>query len=62
LFIAGSSIAAALSGPIAGGLLTLDNTLGLHGWQWLFSIEGMLYVVVGIIVFFLLDSKIQDAG
>lgn len=61
LFIAGSSIAAALSGPIAGGLLTLDDTLGLHGWQWLFGIEGALSVVVGIIVFFLLDSRIQDA-
>jgi MFS family permease len=61
LFIAGSSIAAALSGPIAGGLLTLDDTLGLHGWQWLFGTEGVLSVVVGIIVFFLLDAKIQDA-
>ncbi|NKX55766.1 MFS transporter [Arthrobacter mobilis] len=61
LFIAGSSIAAALSGPIAGGLLTLDDTLGLHGWQWLFGVEGLLSVVVGIIVYFLLDARIQDA-
>jgi len=61
LFIAGSSIAAAISGPVAGGLLTLDDTLGLHGWQWLFGIEGILSITVGIIVFFLLDSKIADA-
>ncbi|GAA3665858.1 MFS transporter [Arthrobacter ginkgonis] len=61
LFIAGSSIAAAISGPVAGGLLTLDDALGLHGWQWLFGIEGILSIVVGIIVFFLLDSKIADA-
>jgi MFS family permease len=61
VFIAGSSIAAAISGPVAGTLLTLDDTLGLHGWQWLFGTEGVLSVAVGIVVFFLLDSKIQDA-
>jgi MFS family permease len=61
LFIAGSSIAAAISGPIAGALLTLDDAMGLHGWQWLFGVEGILSMVVGVIVFFLLDSKIADA-
>ena len=61
IFIAGSSIAAALSGPIAGMLLSLHDVLGIRGWQWLFGFEGLLSVVVGIIVFFLLDAKIQDA-
>ena len=61
IFIAGSSVAAALSGPIAGLLLSLHDVLGLRGWQWLFGFEGVLSVVVGVIVFFLLDAKIQDA-
>jgi len=61
IFIAGSSIAAALSGPIAGMLLSLHGALGLRGWQWLFGFEGALSVVVGITVFFLLDAKIKDA-
>ncbi|MFP3461971.1 MFS transporter [Arthrobacter globiformis] len=61
VFIAGSSVAAALSGPIAGLLLSLHDVLGLRGWQWLFGFEGVLSVVVGIIVFFFLDAKIQDA-
>lgn len=61
IFIAGSSIAAALSGPIAGILLSLDDVLGLRGWQWLFGFEGLLSVVVGVVVFFLLDSGIRDA-
>jgi MFS family permease len=61
IFIAGSSIAAALSGPIAGMLLSLHDVLGIRGWQWLFGFEGLLSVVVGIVVFFLLDAKIQDA-
>lgn len=61
VFIAGSSVAAALSGPIAGLLLSLHDFLGLRGWQWLFGFEGVLSVVVGITVFFFLDAKIQDA-
>jgi MFS family permease len=61
IFIAGSSVAAALSGPIAGLLLSLHDVLGLRGWQWLFGFEGLLSVAVGITVFFFLDAKIQDA-
>ncbi|MDR7082747.1 MFS family permease [Arthrobacter ginsengisoli] len=61
IFIAGSSVAAAISGPIAGMLLSLHDVLGLRGWQWLFGFEGLLSVVVGAIVFFLLDAKVQDA-
>jgi MFS family permease len=61
IFIAGSSIAAAISGPIAGLLLSLHDVFGLRGWQWLFGFEGALSVVVGVVVFFLLDARIQDA-
>ncbi|MEV4953541.1 MFS transporter [Paenarthrobacter nitroguajacolicus] len=61
IFIAGSSVAAALSGPIAGMLLSLHDVLGLRGWQWLFGFEGLLSVAVGCVVFFLLDARIQDA-
>lgn len=61
VFIAGSSVAAAISGPIAGMLLSLQGALGLHGWQWLFGFEGIASVLVGIVVFFLLDARIQDA-
>ena len=61
IFIAGSSVAAALSGPIAGLLLSLHDVLGLRGWQWLFGFEGLLSVAVGITVFFFLDAKIRDA-
>ncbi|HSN35097.1 MAG TPA: MFS transporter [Arthrobacter sp.] len=61
VFIAGSSVAAAISGPIAGLLLSLHDVLGLRGWQWLFGFEGLLSVVVGAVVFFLLDAKVEDA-
>ena len=61
IFIAGSSVAAAISGPVAGILLSLHGVLGVRGWQWLFAFEGLLSVVVGAVVFFLLDARVQDA-
>lgn len=61
MFVAGSSIAAAISGPVSGPLLALDGAVGLAGWQWLFGLEGLLSVVVGFIAYRLLDSRIEDA-
>jgi len=61
LFIAGSSVAAAISGPVSGPLLSMHGLAGLRGWQWLFLIEGMTSVVVGIIGYFILNSHIRDA-
>ena len=61
LFVAGSSVAAAISGPISGPLLSLNGVLGVHGWQWMFGLEGALSVLVGIIAYFMLDSHIGDA-
>lgn len=61
LFIAGSSIAAAISGPLSGPLLSLHGQGGLRGWQWLFLIEGMVSVLVGVVAYFMLNSKIRDA-
>jgi MFS family permease len=61
LFIAGSSLAAAISGPVSGPLLSMHGLAGLRGWQWLFLIEGMTSVVVGIIGYFILNSHIRDA-
>ncbi len=47
-------------GLIAGALLNLDGHLGLRGWQWLFLVEGLPAVLLGIAFFlFLPDSPTQ---
>ncbi|MEU6696421.1 MFS transporter [Pseudonocardia sp. NPDC046786] len=61
IFVAGSSVAAALSGPLSGPLLSMHGLLDLHGWQWLFLLEGLLSVVVGLFAYTRLDSRIPDA-
>jgi len=60
IFLSGSAAASLISGPLSGALLQLDG-LGLHGWQWMFAIEGMVSVLLGFFVWFWLDSKPHDA-
>ncbi|SAL25604.1 MFS transporter [Caballeronia humi] len=60
IFLSGSALASVLSGPISGGLMLITG-LGLHGWQWMFVIEGMASVVLAAFVWFWLDSKPRDA-
>ncbi len=47
-FMVGIPLSTVFGGPIAGLLLNMDGTLGLAGWQWLFLIEGVPAVVLGI--------------
>jgi sugar phosphate permease len=60
IFLSGSAIASILSGPITGALLQIEGG-GLHGWQWMFIIEGMASVLLCAVVWLRLDSKPEDA-
>jgi sugar phosphate permease len=60
VFLSGSAVASVLSGPVTGGLLQVEG-LGLHGWQWMFIIEGMFSVLLCGAVWLLLDSEPSDA-
>ncbi|MFB6517719.1 MFS transporter [Streptomyces sp. NPDC056401] len=50
-----------LGAPAGGGLMTLDGVAGFHGWQWMFLVEGLVTVCVGVLVWFALPSRPQDA-
>ena len=43
-------------GGAAGSLLRLNGVLGLRGWQWLFFVEGMPAIVLGIVFWMLLPD------
>jgi MFS family permease len=60
LFLSGSAIASIISGPVSGALLEIEG-LGLHGWQWMFLIEGLSSVALCGFVWFWLDSLPHDA-
>src|SRR5439155_8638364 len=50
----------ALGAPVSAVLLDA-NWLGLAGWKWLFIIEGLPAVVLGIVTLFLMTDRPRDA-
>ncbi len=64
-FLAAFAIAVPVStvigAPVSGLLLGLDGVMGLKGWQWLFIIEGVPSVLLGIITWFYLTDKPEHA-
>lgn len=61
-FLVASSAAYALGNPIGGALMSMDGILGMHGWQWLFLIEGIPAVLIGVVVWFMLPDRPSDAS
>src|SRR3954452_4719084 len=52
-----ASMAAGIVGaPLSGALLSLRGVGGLDGWQWLFLIEGLPAIVLGLIALAYLDD------
>jgi len=62
LFYFGAPLALVVGGPISGVLLQIPAASGLQGWQWMFLIEGLLAVIVGIGAFFYLPDRPQNAA
>jgi MFS transporter, ACS family, tartrate transporter len=64
-FLAAFAIAVPVStvigAPISGLLLGLDGVMGLKGWQWLFIIEGVPSVLLGVVTWFYLTDKPEHA-
>jgi ACS family tartrate transporter-like MFS transporter len=50
-------VAVALGAPISTGLLELNGLFGLAGWKWLYLVEAVPTVVLGIAVLFYLTDR-----
>jgi ACS family tartrate transporter-like MFS transporter len=61
-FYCAGPAAAVVLGAISGSLMGLEGHAGLHGWQWLFLVEGLPAVVVGVAILFLLPEKPDTAS
>jgi ACS family tartrate transporter-like MFS transporter len=60
-FLVGLPVAVALGAPISTGLLGLDGLFGLKGWQVMYIAEAIPTVVIGVITFFVLTDKPEQA-
>ncbi|RZT35538.1 MFS transporter [Cupriavidus agavae] len=54
------ALALIIGNPIGIGLMQLDGLAGLHGWQWMFLLEGLPTVVIGCILYFILPDRPTD--
>jgi ACS family tartrate transporter-like MFS transporter len=61
LFMAAVPLATMIGGPVSGALLELHGLGGLKGWHWLFIIEGLPAVLLGLVALFFLDDKPEQA-
>jgi D-galactonate transporter len=50
-------VSTVIGAPVSGLLLGLDGAMGLQGWQWLFIIEGVPSVLLGIVTWFYLTDR-----
>ena len=56
-FMIAQPIAVAFGSVISGVILGMDGTLGIAGWRWLFLLEGVPALVLGVVAFFYLTDR-----
>ena len=61
LFMAAAPIATAIGSPISAALLEMHGIMGLAGWQWMFLIEAIPAVILGVVVFFYMTDRPEKA-
>ena len=61
-FMTSIALSGIIGGPISGWILSyISGMYGLRGWQWLFLLEGIPSVIVGLLVYFTLDDNPSEA-
>jgi ACS family tartrate transporter-like MFS transporter len=61
LFMTATALAGVIAGPVSGALLELHGLAGLSGWQWLFILEGLPAVILGVLVLRILPDGPNEA-
>jgi len=60
-FLVGLPVAVAFGSPISTALLSLDGLFGLRGWQVMYIAEAIPTVIIGVLTFFVLTDRPQQA-
>ena len=60
-FMLAIPVCGVIGGPVSGALLGLQGIGGLAGWQWLFLLEGLPSIVLGVVVWLYLTDRPQSA-
>ncbi len=61
-FMVAVPVSAVIGAPLSGWILdAFQNAGGLKGWQWLFILEALPAVLLGVTAYFFLDDKPEEA-
>ena len=62
MFLAAIAVAGLIGNPISGWIMhSLSGTAGLQGWQWLFVLEAVPSLVLGVLAWFWLEDRVKNA-
>jgi MFS family permease len=61
IFMVAIPVAGLIGSPISGAILGMDGVLGLGGWQWIFILEAVPTIVLGVVAFACLTDKPEHA-
>jgi D-galactonate transporter len=62
LFLFGIPLTGIVGGPLSGGIMSwFEGSMGLHGWQWVFLLEGLPVILIGIALYLLLANRPSEA-
>lgn len=57
-FIAGSAVAGLIGGPLSGWIMRdMAGVLGLYGWQWMFFLEALPAIFLGVLAYFYVSDR-----
>jgi D-galactonate transporter len=62
IFMVAIPVAGSIGSPLSGAILGMDGVWGLGGWQWIFIIEALPAVLLGIYAYVGLTDKPKDAA
>lgn len=63
IFLSGAAVAGLIGAPLSGWILdAMDEHAGLHGWQWLFVLEGSPSILLGLLALVLLPDRPSAAS
>ncbi|PFH07711.1 D-galactonate transporter [Collimonas sp. PA-H2] len=63
LFMTGVPVSGVIGGPLPGWIMkALPGVHGLAGWQWMFILEAIPSLLLGVVVIFYLQDRIRGAA